>query len=297
LNIHNFILRKALYPAAIVILIGVLTQGFCMQGFSPRVDIIPRGKIQRGTLLLATYRGPASFQPTGILTGKSKFLFFKDRKGLARAFVAVPLNGRKSQLIFTLAVSSGKSVRKSKFILKVYKKNMPTKHIHLPEKMTRLSKKTLEKIHRERKALLKVLHRVSLKKRWNGRFMRPVDGRITSVFGARRRINGSYYSVHHGVDFRARPGTPIHAVNTGKVVFCGSLLLTGNTVVLDHGLGLFSLYAHLKSITVKRDDIVRKNTILGYSGNTGRSTGPHLHLGITLSGIAVDPLSLINLSL
>jgi len=296
-------LRRNLLPKIILTLIvlgilaGMAPEGICKRLSSPWLRITPAGRIRRGDLLLATYRGPRSLRPLTIRYGKSLFPFFRNERGQQQAFIAIPLEGRKQRLFFTLTVVSKAGSRKSGFGLQVLKRRVPVISIHLPEKMRHYSKNTLSKIHKEHQALLGILAGQSPEKLWEGKFIRPLRGKITSVFGARRKINGSYFSVHHGVDFRARPGTAVHAINTGKVVFYGSLFLTGNTVVIDHGLGLYSLYAHLKSIAVKMGNPIKKGGVIGYSGNTGRSTGPHLHLGVTLSGIAVDPLSLLNLSL
>ena len=295
--------RRGLLPGIILpmivfsLLAGMAPKGLCARLSSPWLRITPAGRIRCGDLLLATYRGPVSLRPLTIRLGANVFPFFRDEQGRQRAFIAIPLDGRKQRLFFTLTVASKTGTQKSGFGLQAFKRRVPVRIIHLPEKMRHYSKNILARIHREHQTLLGILAGKSPKKLWAGKFMRPVRGKVTSVFGARRKINGNYFSVHHGVDFRAHPGTAVHAINAGKVAFCGNLYLTGKTVVLDHGLGLYSLYAHLRSIAVKTGAPINKGGILGHSGNTGRSTGPHLHLGVTLSGIAVDPLSLLNLSL
>ena len=121
--------------------------------------------------------------------------------------------------------------------------------------------------------------------------------RISSPFGGRRFINGRPAGVHKGVDFAAPKGTPVLATLSGKVVLAGYLPLTGNTVIIDHGWGLMSLYAHLSEIKVKYGQFVKQGQIIGKVGSTGRSTGPHLHFGIYLNDVAVDPLEFLKLKL
>ena len=114
-----------------------------------------------------------------------------------------------------------------------------------------------------------------------------------SAFGTRSILNGQPRSPHSGADFRSAAGTPIKAPNAGRVVLAGDRYFTGNTVIIDHGLGLFSLFAHLSEVSVKEGDSVQSGEVVGKVGATGRVTGPHLHWSVRLSGARVDPLSLL----
>lgn len=134
--------------------------------------------------------------------------------------------------------------------------------------------------------------RVSPKK-WTGSFVLPVDGQPSSNFGTRSYYNGQRRSPHAGVDFVGEAGTPIRAANHGEVIVARSMYFTGNTIVVDYGDRLFSVFAHLSAMHVKAGDIVEPATIVGLVGATGRVTGPHLHWSIRLNGARVDPLSLI----
>jgi murein DD-endopeptidase MepM/ murein hydrolase activator NlpD len=130
---------------------------------------------------------------------------------------------------------------------------------------------------------------------WSGPWLRPVPGASNSAFGTRSIYNGQPRSPHSGADFQGAAGTPVETPNSGRVVLAGDLYFTGNTVVIDHGGGLFSLFAHLRAITVDEGDSVATGSILGELGATGRVTGPHLHWAIRVSGARVDPLSLLAL--
>ena len=121
-------------------------------------------------------------------------------------------------------------------------------------------------------------------------FVTPVDGRISSIFGLRRFFNEQPRRPHSGLDIAAPQGTPIQAVASGTVIESGDFFFSGNMVYLDHGQGLISLYAHMHEIGVKPGDQITKGQIIGTVGETGRVTGPHLHLAVILNQTTVDPL-------
>ena len=130
---------------------------------------------------------------------------------------------------------------------------------------------------------------------WSGPWVRPVPGASNSAFGTRSIYNGEPRSPHSGADFQGAAGTPVKAPNSGRIVLAGDLYFTGNTVVIDHGAGLFSLFAHLRAMNVHEGDLVTTGSVLGELGATGRVTGPHLHWAVRVNGARVDPLSLLAL--
>lgn len=130
----------------------------------------------------------------------------------------------------------------------------------------------------------------------NGKFIFPVKERIIENFGERRIFNDKFCSRHKGVDIPCAVGVPVKASNSGKAVLTRDLYFSGNTVVINHGLGFFSIYCHLSCICVKEKELVEKGEIIGYIGSTGRVTGPHLHWGFRLLADYIDPLSVIYLS-
>jgi murein DD-endopeptidase MepM/ murein hydrolase activator NlpD len=130
---------------------------------------------------------------------------------------------------------------------------------------------------------------------WTGRFQPPAQAEVSGVFGTARVLNGVKKSQHMGLDFRVGTGTPIHAVNSGTVILARPLYFEGNCVTLDHGQGLLTLYLHLSEIKVKEGDHVEAGQLLGLSGGTGRSTGPHLHLAVRWRGEYLDPAKLLEL--
>ncbi len=126
---------------------------------------------------------------------------------------------------------------------------------------------------------------------WAGPFILPVAGPIGSVYGAGRSYNEApVIDYHHGTDIVADAGVPVVASNSGRVAFAGALDVRGNTVIIDHGLGVFSAYHHLSQIAVVGGQDVAKGDVVGAVGDTGLATGPHLHWEIIVGGVNVDPL-------
>ena len=162
----------------------------------------------------------------------------------------------------------------------------------------KISKKKDErsKIGREYRLIRRTLREITPVRFYEEKAIYPLKfyKRISSPFGVRRFINGKYTGFHKGVDFAAPVGTPVYAVLSGKVVLARFLTLTGNTVIIDHGWGLMTLYAHLSKIEVKEGQFVKQGTEIGKVGSTGRSTGPHLHFGVYIHDIAVEPLDFLS---
>jgi murein DD-endopeptidase MepM/ murein hydrolase activator NlpD len=153
----------------------------------------------------------------------------------------------------------------------------------------------LARAEAERQRLRAIFATITPDRLWDGRFHYPLTGVTTGGnFGKRRILNGKPGSPHGGVDFPAPAGTPVYAPQRGRVVLAEPLYFSGNTVILDHGLGLYTLYAHFESISVQPGDLVDTGALLGKVGATGRVTGPHLHWGATVNRARANPLQLIS---
>lgn len=137
---------------------------------------------------------------------------------------------------------------------------------------------------------------VSPERHWNGPLLRPSQGRVSSAYGVRRYYNGvfaeNYY--HRGVDYAASTGSPVLAPAAGYIRLVGRVAdgfeLHGNTIGIDHGQGLLSIMIHLSRIDVREGDFVQAGQTIGGIGSTGASTGPHLHWGLYVNQVAVDPV-------
>jgi murein DD-endopeptidase MepM/ murein hydrolase activator NlpD len=150
------------------------------------------------------------------------------------------------------------------------------------------------RIARDTKAMADAFAVVGPDRLWRGAFEPPVPGAATSSFGRLSIMNGQPRGRHQGTDFRAAEGTPVVAPNAGRIALAQDLYFAGNTVIVDHGLGVFSLVAHLSRIAVGVGDMVVRGERLGLTGATGRVTGPHLHWAVRFGPLSVDPLALMS---
>jgi len=156
--------------------------------------------------------------------------------------------------------------------------------------------KDLERIRREQEELKRIYASGSRSQLWQGAFQIPVPGEMNGPFGTRRVFNGELQSHHTGTDFRAQTGDPVHAAAAGVVRLTKDLFYSGNAVIIDHGAGVFTSYSHLSRIDVKVGQKIGKGQAVGLAGATGRATGPHLHWGVKVNSISVNPLAFVRVT-
>ena len=179
--------------------------------------------------------------------------------------------------------------------LQVLPHHFPSRSLSVDGAFVNPSPENEIRIEREAREL-QAVWRVSAPDRlWSGPFVRPVPGEANGRFGTRSVFNGQPRAPHGGADFLSGAGTPIRAPNAGRIVLARSLYFTGNTIVIDHGLGLFSLLAHLSVVDVGEGDTIAAGQVVGQVGATGRVTGPHLHWAVRVNDARVDPLSVLAL--
>lgn len=163
-----------------------------------------------------------------------------------------------------------------------------------PRKVTP-SDTDLEAIELERKVIRAALKETTDSTGWRSGFILPVEGRISGKFGGQRIMNKIPKSPHQGMDIAAKEGTEVKASADGEVILAyPDLFYSGNVIIIDHGFGLQTIYAHLSKMNVKRGDKVKKGDIIGLVGKTGRATGAHLHWGASLRNVRFNPQSLIE---
>lgn len=156
-----------------------------------------------------------------------------------------------------------------------------------------------QKANTEYEAAIAPLRAVEDEKHWSGRFILPVsDERVTTEFGMVRYVNGELTSTRHGaIDLAVPRGTPVQASGSGRVLYAGFLQLTGNTVLIEHGYGLKSWYYHMDSLNVDTHAPVKQGDMIGTVGSTGFSTGPHLHFGMSVNNVFINPYTAIETDL
>ena len=163
--------------------------------------------------------------------------------------------------------------------------------LSLPQKQVDLDTETVERVEAEQQAVLAAMRPVT-PRAWEGGFVLPSEGSVQKTFGLRRVINGQSRRPHSGEDISAPLGTPVLAINEGTVQLVADHFFSGKSIVVDHGLGLYSMYFHLSSVVVQAGERVAKAQVIGAVGASGRASGPHLHWGVRLNGARVNPLSL-----
>jgi murein DD-endopeptidase MepM/ murein hydrolase activator NlpD len=180
------------------------------------------------------------------------------------------------------------------FKIKVVPINYPKERLKVNKKHLRLSRRNLMRVKKEQKILNKIYKSSSLTPYFENNFLMPLQSKITSYYGMRRVYNNFKSSSHLGIDLRAKIGTKIRSSNSGKVVLAKHLFYTGNTVIIDHGVGIFSVYGHLSKLLVKENEILPLKSLIALSGATGRVSGPHLHWGVKVHYNWIDGLSLLK---
>jgi murein DD-endopeptidase MepM/ murein hydrolase activator NlpD len=225
--------------------------------------------------------------------GKPAAVSFNKRKVLVTstkskwyAIVGIPLSTKPGN--YTIVVNTHKKKKKIKF--KVQDKQYETQHIKIKDKRkVNPYAKDMSRILKEKKIIGSAL------KAWTDieniplQFDIPVKGRLSSPFGLRRFFNGQARRPHSGLDIAAPEGTPILAPAKGKIINTGDYFFNGNTIFIDHGQGLITMYCHLHKTIVKDGEVVERGQQIGSVGMTGRVTGPHLHWSVSLNNARIEP--------
>jgi murein DD-endopeptidase MepM/ murein hydrolase activator NlpD len=264
---------------------------FSQNAFAFRAEISPKTISPGDAFLIKVTDVKPSLMPSTSLA-KKVFSFTDSGEGCFITIGAVDIKIKPGT--YTLKIKAGKKQRKLK--VSVRKTRFPKLKLTLPADKVFLSPDDLDLVKNENKRLQSIFQTVSEKK-WNGPFIIPLENDNSTVYGTKRIMNRKFVSIHKGLDIKGKEGEEIKASNDGRVILAEGLFYGGNTLILDHGQGLYTIYMHLSGFKVKPDDIVSKGEVVGFVGSSGRSTGPHLHFGVKVMDINVNPVSLIKLGL
>ncbi|MGB8886118.1 MAG: M23 family metallopeptidase [Candidatus Korobacteraceae bacterium] len=169
--------------------------------------------------------------------------------------------------------------------------------LRVPDRYVQPDQETLRRIAADKEIKNAAFAHQIAEPEWSGTFVAPIDSTVSEGFGTRRTFNGKLASIHRGLDYHAKPGSPVTAANSGEVVLARELFYEGNCVIIDHGQQFMTLYMHLSKLEVSEGEKVEKGQQIGLSGATGRATGPHLHLAVRWQGAYLDPAQLLTLPL
>lgn len=259
---------------------------------APSLELAPPSP-RPGDAVLVTVRGlGADAPPTGTVAGRP-LAFWRDGEAW-RALVALPTETPAGPARAEVALPDGTllphalPIREPGF--RQTKLTVEPRFVEPPEDVK-------ARIESDKAAFAATWQRPFAPPLFSGRFAVPRDAPFSGRYGDQRVFNGQKPSVHYGLDVTGPVGAPIAASNDGEVAMVRDAYMSGNTVVLSHGAGVFTIYFHLSRVDVRPGQRVRRGEVIGALGATGRATGPHLHWSVRVDGLYVDPESLLRLPL
>lgn len=263
--------------------------------FSSEITVFPK-EVKNANTVLITLK-EKNIQNPKLTFDKQNIDFFNHPKKEDTYYALVPVSYYKKTGDYRIIISYVKNSKKlfKGLSIKVIDGKYKSEKITVSKGKVSLSNKNKIRTKKEYTEAINIYNKVSKELFLKGNTDFPLSSKITSSFGKKRVYNGSFKSYHSGTDYKAKELTPIKAINDGIVVIAQNRFYAGNSIVINHGQGLYSCYFHLKKMHFKVGDYIKKAEILGLSGSTGRVTGPHLHFAFRVHGIQVDPLQLIKL--
>ena len=259
----------------------------------PAIEIFPDKILQGDACYIKIYNIPKASDASVIFHNNNISLHYDNSSKSYIGFIGISQNTEPGERNVQILFNSKTKINKK---INIQNKDFQIQHLTLPKTKVDLSDKDLKRHNKERKIVTGLFKNSKELKLYNSKFIKPIDNKISTPFGVKRFMNKKPKNSHSGIDLKAKMNEQIKSINKGVVVFTGNHFFSGNSIYIDHGLGIVSMYFHLSEIKVKTGDEVEIGDVIGLVGSTGRSTGPHLHWGVRVNNIRVNPLSLINLN-
>jgi murein DD-endopeptidase MepM/ murein hydrolase activator NlpD len=271
----------------VLILISLINVA-CAQSAKPSAELPSQFVISQGEVRWLEFAIPKEESKLVCRDQEVKFVK-KGRVGLA--FVMESYFSDFSP--FTCKVIS-QGVTVSEYHFNVKERSYHAEVLKVDPKKIKLAAKDEQRVIAEQVVLNKIYSSSLPEFLFSESFISPLNSLVTSVYGNKRVYNKQKKGQHLGIDYRAAIGDKVPAANAGKIVFSGDLFYTGWTVIIDHGVDIFTVYGHLSKTLVNEGDIVKRGDLIGLSGNTGRTSGPHLHWGTKVQGQYIDGFVLVE---
>ena len=249
-----------------------------------------------GEVVLVDVRAPLPLHDVQATWMSQTIYFYEVQAREWRALLPIDVAAAAGRQVLTVqAKAPDNHTMERAYPITVAARTFPARRITVDAKFVDPPADELARIESERKTVEAIFATPTRERYWSQPFVVPVPGTATSSFGRRSIINGAPRGQHTGTDFQAPTGTPVVAPNRGRIALAADQYFPGNTIIIDHGLGVYSYLAHLSKFTVEEGAMVERGQRIALSGATGRVTGPHLHWTMRMGSARVDPLSLIAL--
>jgi murein DD-endopeptidase MepM/ murein hydrolase activator NlpD len=254
-------------------------------------EVIPQD-IQPGDAFFIKATQTYTPDPPVAYINKKRLYFSSCGEGCFVAIGAIDIETKPGTYAINLTVGD----QEETLTLVVEPARFATLNLTLPDDKVFLSPENLRRAQEE-KQKVRGLFQVVSEKLWDGSFILPLANEFSTAFGTKRIMNKKRISVHRGLDIRGKRGETVKASNHGRVVLAEELFFGGNTVIIDHGQGIYTIYMHLSEFKVQPEEIISKGDTIGLVGASGRATGPHLHFGVKVLNVSTNPVSITELNL